>query len=163
MTKSPTICRHFAVKARPNRSGDGDFAGSYCIPGKDEQFARDDQNRIAIFDTEDEAIAAAGEDMCKALNSRHKSTVRHKYRRMSGAELAVTLQQINLSPMQFAALYGTDGRRVLAWFDGAEDIPHAVNALTTALAIPGVLPMVQRITDMSIITEPREAAHAKVD
>jgi hypothetical protein len=163
MPPNETICRHFAVKARPNRSGEGGYIGSYCIPGKDEQFARDGINRIAVFNTRDEAIAAAGEDMCRALNARHKSTVRHKYRRMSGAELAVTLKQLNLPPMQFAALYGTDGRRVLAWFDGAEDIPHAVNALTTALAIPGVLPMVQRITDMSIITEPREAAHAKMD
>lgn len=156
-TKKP-ICKRYGVVARPNRSGGAGFTGVYMIPGKDEQFAREEDGRIAVFDTEDEAIAAAGEDMCRALNGRTKFSYRHGYRRLGGADFAVALRDLEISPAQFAAFYGTSQRRVLQWIDGEEELPHPAHLLIAVIAVPGMKTLVQRFTNTHMIEREEEKA-----
>lgn len=153
MPKSPTIARRFGLRASPNRSGGVGFVGHYSIPGKEEQTARDDTGAIAVFDTEDDAIAAAGEDLCDALNARSKFTYKHGYRKMAPAEFAVALAELEISPSNFAAFYGTNQRRVLDWIDGAQDIPHVVDLLMAVLAVPGMKTLVQQFTNRTMVIE----------
>ena len=150
------ICKRYGVHARPNRSGNPGFTGAYSIPGKDEQVARDPDGRVVIFATEDEAIAAAGEEMCRSMNERTKFSYRHGYKRLGGAQFAVSLKELSISPANFAAYFGTSQRRVLQWIDGEEDIPHAAHVLLTVLAVPGMKTLIQQFTDSSMVEREEE-------
>lgn len=154
-----SICKRYDLLARPNRSGGSGFTGVYMIPGKDEQVAREPDGRISIFATEDEAIAAAGEEMCRAMNERTKFSYRHGYKRMGGAQFAVGLKELDISPATFAAFYGTAQRRVLQWIDGEEDIPHPVNLLLTVLAVPGMKTLVQQFTNTTMVERQEEKSN----
>ena len=132
------IMKKYELKAKPNKSGRGGFIGAYSIPGKDEQFARNEANEIEVFETEDEAVAAAGDDLCTAMNARTKYNTKQGYRRMGGAELAVALKELGITPAQLSAIYGTTMKRVLQWIDGDNDIPHVLNLLIAMLAVPGM-------------------------
>ena len=74
--------------------------------------------------------------------------------RLTGAELAVTLADIDLSPTELAWLYGTSQDRVLKWLDGEDAVPHPVRLILAALAAnPGLLPLWRQVTSM--VTEER--------
>ena len=150
------IEKRYGVFAVPNRSGRGGFVGQYAIPGKDLQQVRDDNGIIIVFDTEDQAVAAAGEEMCKAMNGRTKFSYRHGYKRLGGAQLAVGLKELDISPATFAAFYGTAQRRVLQWLDGEEDIPHPVHLVLTILAVPGMKTLIQQFTNATMIEREEE-------
>lgn len=156
LTNLQSIARHFGLRAEPNRSGKGGFVGYYAIPGKDEQVARDDKGAIFVAETEDEAIAAAGEDLCQAMNERSKFSYKHGYVRMTGAELSVAMKEIDVSPSQLAAHLGTRQERVIGWMDGGQDIPHTVHLLITLLQVPGTLQMVQEFTDKTMVPKDRK-------
>jgi len=156
MTDKKSIEKRYGVDCSPNRSGNGGFVGTYAIPGKDLQYARDEAGVISVFATEDEAIAAAGEEMCRALNGRTKFSYRHGYKRLGGAQLAVGLKELEISPANFAAFFGTSQKRVLQWIDGEEDVPHSAHLLLTVLAVPGMKTLVQQFTNATMIEKSDE-------
>lgn len=150
------ISRSFEVKA--GRSDDGNrWIGYFTIPGKDRQYARDDDGSVSMFDTEDEAIAAAGEDLCEALNGRTRHTHDHfGYKVMGGAELAVKLAEAGISPASFAVLVGTTHERVMEMIDGEMPITRPVNLLAhLLLTVPGAFEEAERYT-REIVFDKRE-------
>jgi len=151
MSKTISIARRFELRAEPNQSGKGGFVGYYAIPGKDEQLARDDKGAIFVADTEDEAIAAAGEDLCQAMNERSKFSYKHGYVKMTGAELSVAMKELEISPSQLAAHLGTNQQRVMAWMDGEQDIPHTVHLIIELMKLPDMVPIVQEFTDKTMV------------
>lgn len=146
----PKIMRRYGVRAEPSKGGGG-FVGLYAIPGKDEQLARDDDGSVAVFDQEDEAIAAAAEDMVAALNARQIASWKRNYRRMTGAELAVALAELELSPSEFATIDGTSQQRVMQWIDGEEDIPYHVTVLIALLRLPDGVEMAWSTTEANMV------------
>jgi hypothetical protein len=144
MNYEKPISKRYAVAALPSGTG---FVGAYDIPGKDQQLARCDDGSIAVLDTEDEAVAAAGEDLCKAMNERSKFSYRHNYRRMGGAELAVKLAELDIGPASLAIMYGTQQDRVIKWLDGAEDVPWPVSLLLHLFEDGAALERAQQFVD----------------
>lgn len=143
-------CLAYDVEAEPIHGGDG-FVGAFCIPGLTRRLVRNPDGTTASFDTEDEAIAAAGEGLCDLMNSRTISTDNsYGYRVIGGAELAVALARLELSPAVFAMFCGTDHRRVMEWIDGKQSIPRTVNLIVTLLALPGAIKAAHDLTDSII-------------
>ena len=150
--KPAKISRRYGIHAEPAKRGNG-FVGVYEFPGKDRQEARHQDGSVEVFETEDAAIAAAGEELCDALNGRQVSNSKHGYKRLTGAELAVQLAGLNLSPAEFSRLMGTSQKRIMQWIDGEEDIPHNARVLLTLLSMPGALLLATQITSAAMVAE----------
>lgn len=136
---SRTLCREYEIKARESKGGSG-WIGEFAIPGKDLQFARDDDNQISVFDTEVEAIAAAGEDLCEVLNlqgSGHFTTF--GYRQMGAVELQNRLSDIGIDVATFATLCGVDLRRMTEWMTSQKPIPRTIYLISHLLGTPGMI------------------------
>lgn len=145
--KADEICKAYAIYSEPADNGRG-FVGLYEIPGKDVQYARKDDGAVEIFDTEEDAIASAGQDLCKAMNARTRSSTNdHGHHLMGGADLAVALKELQMSPTKFAEMVGTEPRRVLDWIDGKLPITRPVNLLVRLLAFPCAKDRAQEIID----------------
>ena len=142
--------RIYLVRSAPDRNG---YFGEYSFPGRDVQRVIGNDGRHTIFNTEDEAIAAAGEELCKALNGRVKSKDRGRYTRLGGADFAVALHDLNITPGSFAKMYGTNPGRVQKWIDGEEEIPHPVRILLATFTLPGALPLAKQLTAANLINE----------
>lgn len=147
--KLPT---RYGVTARRKHGG---FVAEYQMPAMKPVTVMAD-GEPAIFPTYEEAIAAAGHHMRENLNARTKSRTKHGTVRLGGADLAFALRSADLSPTQFARIFGTKQARVLDWIDGAEDIPHAARILLALLHLPGARKMAMEITDN--VTIRQEAA-----
>jgi hypothetical protein len=147
-THDTTICKEYRVEADPRHDNKPGYVAAFSIPGKDKQLARNDDGSIALFDTEDAAIAAAGEDLCEAMNARTISTANSfGYRVMGGAELAVALKELGLSPASFALYCGSTHDRIMDHIDGKTPIPRTMNLIAHLLRLPGAIEAAQRLTD----------------
>ena len=104
-----------------------------------------------------EAFSAAARMMVEALNARTRDKRKHRYGKMSGQELSIFLAEMQITATEFAILYGSHLDRVIAWLDGAEDIPHPVRLLTALLSNPANLVIARRVTEEAI-AEGKEAA-----
>ena len=142
------ICKTYKVEAVPSENGNG-FVGAFSIPGKDRQLARFDDGSIAVFDTEDGAISAGGEDLCEALNTITGSTASaYGYRVMGGQELAVLLKEAGVSVGSFAIYCGTTQERVVEWIMGKNPIPRTVNLIAHLFkTCPGAIDQAQQLVD----------------
>ena len=81
-----------------------------------------------LFETEAEAEAAALKAFAALYDSRTLDTRKNKgYVRLTGAALALALDELNVTPTFFAELLGFPQSRVMGWIDGAQDIPHSVH------------------------------------
>lgn len=146
------ISRRYEVSSEPAHGQSG-WIGLYAMPGKDIQQARDRQGRVMVFANPLEAQAIAAEQMCEALNARHISSQKYGYEMMSGAEFAVALQRLGITPSEFAILYGSEQRRVMGWIDGVDrdgkptgGLPHPARVLLGLFEDPENLERARQIT-----------------
>lgn len=142
-------------RLQSKRHVDG-YTASFQTPGFEPVEIRHSDRTPIMFDTEDAAIAAAGERMCEILNVRTRNRSAHGTIRMGGADLALALRSADVSPSQLARIFGTRTDRVLNWIDGVEDIPHSVRILLALLHTPGAKELAMEITENVSIE--REAA-----
>lgn len=112
----------------------GKFVGQFALPGLVPALVSAG-NQPILFDTEREAEIAAMEAMLRVYDSR---TIDDRkaggYSRMTGAQLAVLLDEINITPTYFAEIAGVPQSRVMKWLDGEQDIPHSVHVLARLVA-----------------------------
>lgn len=105
------------------------FAAQFALPGLVPDLVRQG-GAAQQYDTERDAEIAAMEAVIRLFNSRTIDTRKAGgYRRLTGAELAVLLDQLNITPTYFAEIAGVPQHRVMKWLDGEQDIPHSVHIL----------------------------------
>jgi len=122
------------AKAIRHPSGKG-LAGQFALPGLVPDYVRDRDGRIQRFETDDAAEFSALRVMRAVLESRMTDPRKAGgYNRMTGAELAAALNDADVTPTEFAELYGVPQSRVMTWLDGAQDIPHSASILVRFLA-----------------------------
>lgn len=157
--ESEEISRAFRVDAVPSRRHSG-FLGSYCIPGKDRQFATTEDGQFAFFATEDAAMAAAATALCNALNNRVFKTGRiYDYERLRPADFSMALTHLGLSPFDFARMHGNRHDRVMKWIDGKEDIPPWVRPVLAAYGFPEALYAAQEEADRATKVRDKQLAY----
>jgi len=61
---------------------------------------------------------------------------RYRYKRMTAEQFSAALDELGMSVMQFARLYGSAEGRVRDWLHGDEDIPHTVAVFCIAMTVP---------------------------
>lgn len=149
------IADKYKIEARTNRSGVG-YVAAYFIPGTPEHFARYPDGGIEVFGRQVDAEAAAGFHLCQTMNERSRFSYSHGYRKMGGAELAVAIEKLGISPAQLAGIVGTRQTRVLDWIDGIQDIPHTVSLLMALCHVSGVLPMIVKFTNETLIDKEKK-------
>ena len=109
----------------------------------------------------DEAQAIAGVNLCAALNGRTRSSVNnYGWKVMGGADLAVALNHLDLSPTNFAMICGTDQRRVMDWIDGVAPIPRTVNLIVHLIGQPGITDVAKAFTENAMFVKPRPPSPA---
>lgn len=119
------------AKALPRGSH---FNAQFALPGLVPDLVRD-RNGVRRFESVREAEVAAMEAVIGLYNSRTIDTRKAGgYRRLAGAELAVMLDNIDITPTYFAEIAGVPQHRVMKWLDGEQDIPHSIHVLTKLLA-----------------------------
>lgn len=129
MTNKPASRR--ITKALPRGAK---FVGQFALPGLVPDLVKD-RNGVRQFDTEREAELAAMETVLNVYDSRTIDTrSAGGYRRLTGAELAVLLDEIDITPTYFSEICGVPQHRVMKWMDGEQDIPHSVHVLVKLLA-----------------------------
>lgn len=129
MSKKPASRR--IAKALPR--GDR-FVAQFALPGLIPDLVRD-KDGVVSFTTERDAEIAAMETLMRLYDSRTIDTRKAGgYRRLTGAELAVLLDEINITPTYFAEIAGVPQHRVMKWLDGEQDIPHSVHVLARLVA-----------------------------
>jgi hypothetical protein len=136
--------RNYIAKAIPTARG---FLAQWAAPGLVPDWVYEG-DAPQVFSNEEEAAAKARKVLFDALNSRRRSTFKKsRYDKMTGPELAVAIAGANLSPSEFAALWGTDQDRVLAWFDDAENmgVPFPLWWAVELLKNPDNLALARRI------------------
>lgn len=122
------------AKAVPHPSGRG-FAGQFALPGLVPDFVRF-QGQVVRYLGEVEARDGAYAALFRLLESRTTDTRKAGgYERITGAELATLLIDADISPTEFAEIYGVPQARVMKWIDGEQDIPHSANVLVRLLQI----------------------------
>lgn len=105
------------------------FAGQFALPGLVPDLVRD-RTGIVLFDTEREAEIAAMEAVLRLYDSRTIDTRKAGgYSRLSPADLAVKLGQLDITVTLFAEIAGVPQHRVMKWLDGEQDVPHSVRVL----------------------------------
>lgn len=111
------------------------FVGQFALPGLVPALVRD-QKGIKLFTTEEEAERAAMVAVIRLYESRTRDTRKAGgYRRLTGSDLALLLDKINITPTYFAEIVGVPQHRVMKWLDGEQDIPHSVHVLGRLLAL----------------------------
>lgn len=109
------------------------FAAQFALPGLTPDLVRDGGG-VRTFPTEREAEVAAMEAVLRLYESRTIDTRKAGgYRRLTGAELAVLLDELDITPTYFAEIVGVPQHRVMKWLDGEQDIPHSVHVLVKLL------------------------------
>lgn len=98
------------------------FVGQFALPGLVPALVRD-QKGIKLFTTEEEAERAAMVAVIRLYESRTRDTRKAGgYRRLTGSDLALLLDKINITPTYFAEIVGVPQHRVMKWLDGEQDI-----------------------------------------
>lgn len=109
------------------------FAAQFALPGLIPDLVRDGGG-VRTFPTEREAEVAAMEAVLRLYESRTIDTRKAGgYRRLTGADLAVLLDELDITPTYFAEIVGVPQHRVMKWLDGEQDIPHSVHVLVKLL------------------------------
>ena len=122
------------AKALPVHTGSG-FHGQFALPGLVPALVRKD-GAPAIFSNEVQAEFAALRALFRLLTSRTTDTRKAGgYKRISGAEFAMLLNEAGVTPTLFAEIYGVPQARVMKWLDGEQDIPHSAHVLARLLRI----------------------------
>ena len=110
------------------------FTAQFALPGLVPDLVKNREG-IRTFTTARDAEIAAMEAVIGLYNSRTIDTRKAGgYRRLTGAELAVLLEKIDITPTYFAEIAGVPQHRVMKWLDGEQDIPHSIHVLTKLLA-----------------------------
>ncbi|EUB97262.1 hypothetical protein PMI07_000838 [Rhizobium sp. CF080] len=132
ITMSIKPASRLIAKALPRN---GRFAGQFALPGLIPDLVRDD-NGVRTFDDERMAEIAAMEAVIRLYESRTIDTRKAGgYIRLTGAELAVLIDEMNTTPTYFAEICGVPQSRVMKWLDGEQDIPHSVHVLAKLLVV----------------------------
>ncbi|WP_269581923.1 hypothetical protein [Roseibium sp. Sym1] len=126
---------------------DNGFSAAVSLPGKTTEHLFDPDGDIALYNGRWQALGAAGLHLCDILNSQTRSTMKHGYERIGGAEIAAALTELDMTPTELAIHYGTDLRRVMKWIHGEEDAPVPLALLLRLLTLPGVREVAQEHTD----------------
>jgi len=93
-----------------------------------------------VFNTEAEAESAACRAFFKTFESVTYDTRKAGgYIRISAIQLSNLLNLANVTPTEFAELYGVPQARVMKWLHGEQDIPHSAAVIAVALRIPSFL------------------------
>ncbi|TAA54581.1 hypothetical protein [Shinella sp. JR1-6] len=102
------------------------FVAEYAMPGLVPEYVQVG-GAVKKFETAEAAEIAALKAFASLYDSRTLDTRKNKgYVRMTGAELALALDELNVTPTFFAELTGFPQSRVMGWIDGVQDIPHSV-------------------------------------
>ncbi|CCF19114.1 protein of unknown function [Pseudorhizobium banfieldiae] len=110
------------------------FAAQFALPGLVPDLVRD-SGGVKLFPTEAAAESAAKDAVIRLFDSRTVDTRKAGgYVRLTGAELAVLLDEINITPTYFAEIVGVPQARVMKWLDGEQDIPHSVHVTARLIA-----------------------------
>jgi hypothetical protein len=110
------------------------FAAQFALPGLVPDLVRQ-RGSVHLFPDERSATAAAQEAVIRLYDSRTRDERKAGgYTRLTGAELAVLLGEIDVTVTYFAELSGFPQSRVIGWIDGEQDIPHSVHVLVKLLA-----------------------------
>lgn len=105
------------------------FAAQFALPGLVPYYVRRGEKPVD-FETEREAHVAAMEAVLRLYDSRTVDTRKAGgYRRLTGAELGVMLDTLDVTVTYFAEIAGVPQHRVMKWLDGEQDIPHSVHVL----------------------------------
>ncbi|MCO5730124.1 hypothetical protein [Rhizobium sp. SSA_523] len=105
------------------------FAGQFALPGLVPDLVRD-RTGVVLFDTEREAEVAAMEAVLRLYDSRTIDTRKAGgYKRITPADLAVKLDQLDITVTLFAEIAGVPQHRAMKWLDGEQDVPHSVHVL----------------------------------
>lgn len=129
---------------------DNGFVAQFALPGLVPDMVRQDGGRggAIVYPTELAAVQAAREAALRVLDSRTVDTRKAGgYLRMTGAELGVALQDAELTPTEFAELYGVPQHRVMKWLHGEEDVPHSAHLVARLLAYEENYREARSITD----------------
>lgn len=111
------------------------FAGQFALPGLVPALVRDRSGGVHLFGSEREAEISAMEAVLKLYDSRTVDSRKATgYRRLTGAELAILLDEANITVTYFAELYGVPQSRVIKWLDGEQDIPHSAHVMVKLIA-----------------------------
>lgn len=123
------------------------FAGQFALPGLVPDLVRVG-DKVQLFDMERDAEIAALEACARVYDSRTIDTRKAGgYRRMTGAELAVALADLDVTVTYFAEIAGVPQHRALKWLDGEQDIPHSVHVLVKLMLMSDAnFDMAARIT-----------------
>ncbi|KAB2699372.1 MULTISPECIES: hypothetical protein [Brucella/Ochrobactrum group] len=112
------------------------FTGQFSLPGLIPDLVRGRDGNIQFFDTEQQAYVAAMEAVIRLYDSRTIDTRKAGgYRRLTGAELAVLLDEVDITPTYFAEIVGVPQHRVMKWLDGEQDIPHSAHVLVKLMKL----------------------------
>lgn len=112
------------------------FTGQFSLPGLIPDLVRGRDGNIQFFDTEQQAYVAAMEAVIRLYDSRTIDTRKAGgYRRLTGAELAVLLDDVDITPTYFAEIVGVPQHRVMKWLDGEQDIPHSAHVLVKLMKL----------------------------
>ena len=137
------------AKAIRHPSGKG-FAGQFALPGLVPDEVRDRENRVTRFDNERDAEFMALRVMKAVLESRMSDPRKAGgYDRLTGADLAQLLVDADLTPTEFAEIYGVPQARVMGWIEGAQDSPHSAQVLIRLLSIEENYVKARAITDQA--------------
>lgn len=121
------------AKSLPHPSGRG-FAGQFALPGLVPDYVKEG-GAVVRYPDRDAAENGALRALFGMLISRTTDTRKAGgYRRMTGAELAIAINDAEITPTYFAEIYGVPQARVMKWLDGEQDIPHSANVLIRLLA-----------------------------
>lgn len=114
---------------------DDQYVGQFALPGLTPDYVRDQGGRVQLFEKARWAEIAAMEAVIRLYDSRTYDTRKAGgYKRMTGAELAAILDDMDTTPTYFAEIVGVPQSRIMKWLDGEQDIPHSVHVLAKLLA-----------------------------
>ncbi|SCM79866.1 conserved hypothetical protein [uncultured Pleomorphomonas sp.] len=113
----------------------GKYLAQFALPGLEPDYVRAGEAAVR-FNTENGAEIAALKAFARLYDSRTVDTRKAGgYRRLTGAKLAVLLNDIDITPTYFAEIAGVPQSRVMKWLDGEQDIPHSIHVLARLLAM----------------------------
>ena len=172
MDNQPKTNATFKAWAEPHDNGRG-YIGLYHAPGLDTGYVWAEDGVLAVFPLADLAELAAKDRLFDVLNGARNlaiSQYRHgkpeRYRRLTGAEFAVLLKEVNLTPTFFAEIYGTTLKRIISWIDGVNErgheelVPHPAYLLLMRIKDdPSIVDKLEEDTQaMTTVRRPRAEA-----
>ena len=120
------------AKALPTKRGT--YHAQFALPGLIPELFQDRTGRKVEFESEKEAEQAAKSAVFGLLETRTYDTRKAgPYARLKPANLGVLLRDADVSPTEFARIYGVPQSRVIKWLEGEQDIPHSANLIAHAI------------------------------